>query len=183
MAKQRTRNLENFSKGAAGEVEQVDINKLIPYARNAKQHSDSQVASIAGSLKQFGFNNPVLIDQDGGIIAGHGRVLAARKLELETVPCIRLEHLTENEKRAYILADNRLQEQGGGWDDDVLKLELDDINFEEFEDFKLDDLDFNFMEDVPPQNGGQESSTREVDPENFTMECTCPKCGFEFDPK
>jgi hypothetical protein len=121
-------------------VEQVETVKLIPYARNAKKHDDAQVASIAGSIKEFGFNNPVLIDKDNCIIAGHGRVLAAQKLELKEVPCLRISHLSENQKRAYILADNRLAELGGGWDEDMLKIELDDIDFAEFENFELGDL-------------------------------------------
>ena len=75
------------------QIEQIDIESLIPYAMNARTHSDAQVAQIAGSIKEFGFNNPVLIDQDNGLIAGHGRVLAARKLGKKEVPCIRLEHL------------------------------------------------------------------------------------------
>jgi hypothetical protein len=100
---------------------------LIPYARNAKKHDESQVLQIAGSIKEFGFNNPVLIDQDNGIIAGHGRVMAALKLGLESVPVIRLSHLTDVQRRAYILADNKLAELGGGWDEEMLKVELQDI--------------------------------------------------------
>lgn len=128
-------------------IEQIATDKLIPYARNAKKHDASQVKSIAGSIKEFGFNNPVLIDKANGIIAGHGRVLAAEKLGLKEVPCIRLGHLTENQKRAYILADNRLAEMGGGWDMEMLRLELDEIDFGELDDFNLDDLgDFEFPE-------------------------------------
>jgi hypothetical protein len=108
-------------------VQQVDTESLIPYARNAKKHPPAQVASIASSIKEFGFNAPVLIDGANGIIAGHGRVLAAQKLGMERVPCIRIEHLSENQKRAYILADNRLSELGGGWDEEMLKLEIDEL--------------------------------------------------------
>ncbi len=99
------------------------MDALIPYARNARTHSEAQVALIAGSIREFGFNNPVLVDGENGIIAGHGRVLAARKLGLATVPVIELAHLTEAQKRAYILADNRLAEQAG-WDRELLALEL-----------------------------------------------------------
>ena len=91
------------------------IASLIPYARNARTHSEAQVALIAGSIREFGFTNPVLVDGENGIIAGHGRVLAARKLGLASVPVIELGHLSEAQKRAYILADNRLAEQAG-WD-------------------------------------------------------------------
>ena len=109
------------------EIEQIKTADLVPYARNAKKHDEAQVAKIAGSIREFGFNNPVLIDADNGIIAGHGRVMAAQKLGLASVPCLRLSHLSETQKRAYILADNRLAELGGGWDADMLKLELADL--------------------------------------------------------
>jgi len=89
-------------------IESIAVEKLIPYARNARKHSDEQVAQIAASIREFGFNNPVLIDKENGIVAGHGRVLAARKLELEKVPCVRLDHLSDSQRRAYIIADNRL---------------------------------------------------------------------------
>jgi DNA modification methylase len=108
-------------------IEHLKTSDLIPYARNAKKHDASQVAKLAGSIREFGFTNPVLIDKDNGIIAGHGRVLAAQSLALETVPCIRLGHLTDTQRRAYILADNRLAEIGGGWDEEMLKLELADL--------------------------------------------------------
>lgn len=99
---------------------------LIPYARNARTHSDAQVAQIAASIREFGFNNPVLIDQDKGIIAGHGRVLAARKLGMIEIPCIRLGHLSDAAKRAFILADNKIA-GNAGWDLDALQIELKEI--------------------------------------------------------
>jgi hypothetical protein len=163
------------------EIEEIQVEQLIPYARNAKLHSDEQVAGIAGSIKEFGFNNPVLIDKDGGIIAGHGRVLAARKLGRKAVPCIRLGHLTENQKRAYILADNRLAETGGGWDKDMLRIEMDEIDWGEFEDFNMEDLgDFEFPE---INDSAPASSSEEIDVEDFELENKCPRCGFEFNPK
>ena len=100
---------------------------LVPYARNARTHSPAQVALIAGSIREFGFTNPVLVDGANGIIAGHGRVMAARQLGLATVPVIELAHLTDVQKRAYILADNRLAEQAG-WDRELLSLELGDLD-------------------------------------------------------
>lgn len=114
------------------QIEEVSVETLIPYARNSRTHSDSQVAQIAASIKEFGFTNPVLIDEDGGIIAGHGRVMAARKLGLDSVPAIRLGYLTEAQKRAYVIADNKLA-LNAGWDDEMLKLELQelqDLNFD-----------------------------------------------------
>lgn len=115
------------------EIKHRPVDDLIPYARNAKKHDDAQVAQIAASIREFGFNNPVLIDQDNGIIAGHGRVLAARKLGLAEVPCIRLGHLTDTKRRAYIIADNRLTETGGGWDTELLALELEDLRLDDFD--------------------------------------------------
>ena len=107
-------------------IVQIKIEALIPYVNNARTHSDAQVAQIAGSIKEFGFNNPVLIDEESGIIAGHGRVLAARKLNLNTVPCIKLNHLSPAQRKAYILADNKLA-LNAGWDNDILRLELADL--------------------------------------------------------
>jgi len=104
-------------------IGQLPVGSLKPYDRNARTHSAKQIAQIASSIKAFGFNNPVLIDKDGGIIAGHGRVEAAKALGQETVPCVRLEHLNEAQKRAYILADNKLAEKAG-WDPEILKIEL-----------------------------------------------------------
>ena len=107
-------------------IEQVKIDKLIPYARNSRTHSENQVAQIAASIKEFGFTNPVLIDETGSIIAGHGRVLAARKLAIADVPSIRLTHLTEAQKKAYVIADNKLA-LNAGWDDEMLAVELTDL--------------------------------------------------------
>lgn len=96
---------------------------LIPYINNARTHSDQQVLQIAASIKEFGFTNPVLIDGENGIIAGHGRVMAAQKLGMEEVPTIELSHLSETQKKAYILADNKLA-LNAGWDEKLLNLEL-----------------------------------------------------------
>lgn len=104
-------------------VEDRPIEVLVPYARNARTHSDAQVAAIAGSIREFGFVNPVLVDGAGGIIAGHGRVMAARVLGMASVPVIALSHLTEAQKRAYVLADNKLAEKAG-WDLEMLALEV-----------------------------------------------------------
>lgn len=108
------------------QIEHLPIEGLIPYTRNSRTHSDAQVAQIAASIREFGFTNPVLIDAQGGIIAGHGRVLAARKLQLADVPCIRLGHLTETQKRAYVIADNKLA-LNAGWDAEALALELQEL--------------------------------------------------------
>ena len=100
--------------------ENVKVSKLKPYENNARTHSQEQVEKIANSIKEFGFINPVIIDSDYGIIAGHGRVLGAQLLGMEEVPCLFVEDLTETQKRAYILADNKLA-LDAGWDDEILK--------------------------------------------------------------
>ena len=112
---------------AGMKIETTPIDKLVPYVNNARTHSPEQVDQIAASIKEFGFNNPVLIDKKNVIIAGHGRVMAARKLELKEVPTVRLEHLTETQKKAFILADNKIA-MNAGWDEELLALELKDLD-------------------------------------------------------
>ncbi len=113
------------------------IDSLIPYANNARKHDENQIKQIASSIKEFGFNNPVLIDKDNGIIAGHGRVLAAQRLGWTEVPTIALEHLTETQKKAFILADNRIA-MNSTWDNELLAIELEALNGE----MDLTDLGF-----------------------------------------
>jgi len=113
------------------------IESLIPYANNARKHDENQIKQIASSIKEFGFNNPVLIDKDNGIIAGHGRVLAAQRLGWTEVPTIALEHLTETQKKAFILADNRIA-MNSTWDNELLAIELEALNGE----MDLTDLGF-----------------------------------------
>lgn len=105
------------------QIEMISVEALIPYARNSRTHSDEQVAQIAASIREFGFTNPVLVGSDNDIIAGHGRVMAARKLGMGEVPSLRLGHLTEAQKRAYVIADNKLA-LNAGWDEELLKIEL-----------------------------------------------------------
>ncbi len=116
----------------------VPVDSLIPYARNARTHSEEQIAQIAASIREFGWTNPILTDGDKGVIAGHGRLAAARKLELTEVPVIELGHLTPEQKKAYILADNRIA-LNSGWDEELLKLELQEL---QGVDFDLDLLGF-----------------------------------------
>src|SRR6266581_275262 len=106
------------------------LDRLIPYARNARTHSDAQVAQIAASIREFGFNAPILIDSDAGIIAGHARLLAARKLKLSVVPVVVLDHLSETQRRAYTLVDNRSAENAG-WNEELLRLELETLRDEQ----------------------------------------------------
>jgi DNA modification methylase len=108
------------------QIEYRSIESLIPYARNARTHSDEQITQIAASIREFGFNNPILVDGHRGVIAGHGRILAARMLEMTDLPVIELAHLTDTQKRAFILAENKLAERAG-WDSDLLSLELSEL--------------------------------------------------------
>ena len=105
------------------QIELLLVSSLIPYARNSRTHSEEQVTQIAASIREFGFTNPVLIDSSGTIIAGHGRVMAAKKVGLSEVPCLRLQHLSPSQIRAYVIADNKLA-LNAGWDDEMLKAEL-----------------------------------------------------------
>lgn len=107
-------------------LEIVEVSRLIPYAKNSRTHSEAQVGQIAASIREFGFTNPVLIADDDTIIAGHGRLLAAQKLGMDRVPCIRLSHMTEAQRRAYVIADNKLA-LNAGWDDELLALELGEL--------------------------------------------------------
>ena len=110
----------------------ADINTLIPYARNARTHSEEQVAQIAASIREFGFLSPIIVSEDGTILCGHGRFYASQKLGLKKVPCIKESHLTETQKRAYILADNKLS-LNAGWDDEMLAVELTELQDEAFD--------------------------------------------------
>lgn len=130
------------------QIEIWDIDRLIPSARNARTHSDEQIAELAGSMKAFGFMVPVLVDSDGGIIAGHARVLAARKLSLERVPVIVVQHLTESEKRAYAIADNKIA-LNAGWNDELLRVELESLKDDgvDLESLGFSEAEFNELLD------------------------------------
>lgn len=130
-------------------MESLSVDALVPYARNSRTHSIDQVAQIAASIKEFGFTSPVLVDEEGGIIAGHGRVLAARSLGLSHVPCLRLSGLTEVQKRAYVIADNKLA-LNAGWDEDLLREELEFLSAENF-DLSLTGFNFTEIEDLEPE--------------------------------
>lgn len=123
----------------SSQIERLPVDSLTPHAKNSRTHSDAQVNQIAASIKAFGFTNPVLVDEQDGIIAGHGRVMAARSLGLEAVPCLRLSGLTDAQKRAYVIADNQLA-LNAGWDEDLLRSELLDLRDQ---DFNLDLVGFN----------------------------------------
>lgn len=136
----------------AKRIEVWPVERLVPYARNARTHSDEQIAQIAASIVEFGFTNPILVDSNAGIVAGHGRLLAAKKLGLEEVPVIVLDHLTETQRRAYVLADNRLA-LNAGWNDELLAEELAAIDAEGFDlgvlGFTDDELEGLLAEEAP----------------------------------
>lgn len=163
-------------------IEQIPTSDLIPYARNARTHSDEQVAQIAASIREFGFCNPVLIDGQNTIIAGHGRVLAAGRMKLETVPCRRLTHLTDAQRRAYVIADNRIA-LSSEWDAAMLSNELSDLHADEFDmavlGFDADEL--ATLLDLPdmPADATPPEDFKEVD-ETIKTEHTCPKCGYQW---
>ena len=154
------------------QIEQIDVGDLIPYINNSRTHSDEQVMQVASSMKEFGFTNPILIDGEGGIIAGHGRLMAAKKLGLNEVPCIRLGHLSEAQRKAYVIADNQLA-LNSGWDLDVLKVEMErlgELNF----DIELlgfdDDFLSSLLEEEPSEGLTDEDAVPELPETPTTVE-------------
>ena len=140
-------------------LEQVPIDKLVPYARNARTHSKEQIAQLRASLREFGFVSPAVIDQDYNILVGHGRIMAAREEGYETVPCVFAEDLTEAQKRAYILADNQLA-LNAGWDEEMLSVELSDLQDQSFD---LSLLGFDDKELEKLLNGSDNNTIEEDD--------------------
>jgi hypothetical protein len=166
-------------------IEQVNVEKLIPYAKNSRKHSDAQIGQIAASIKEFGFINPILIGDDNTLIAGHGRLLAAQKLELKTVPCIRAKHLTAAQRKAYVIVDNRLSETSE-WDKEMLKLEIEDLSLNM--DFDLSPLGFSPDEItaltfsdwgavLDPNDATPTEPKMSKEPKSHT----CPQCGHTFE--
>lgn len=168
-------------KWPADSVEKRAVKDLVPYARNARTHSDEQVSQIAASIKEWGWTVPVLIDPDGGIIAGHGRIMAAQRLGINEVPCMVAEGWTEAQKRAYVIADNKLT-INSAWDVDTLKVEmqeLDALNFNlELTGFNIAEMTVLF--DEPNFEPGTEADQGRLDELSPKM-VDCPHCGQEFD--
>lgn len=165
----------------ADKVERRKVADLIPYARNSRTHSDAQVTQIAASIKEWGWTTPVLIEPDGGIIAGHGRVMAAQKLGLDEVPCMVAEGWTDAQRKAYVIADNKLA-LNAGWDYDALKLELQDLGELKF-DLTLTGFDIGEMAamfDQPDFAPGSENDQGKLDELSPKM-VQCPHCGDDFD--
>ena len=145
--------------GKISESTHLPVDDLIPYAKNARTHDDKQVDLIARSIQEFGFLNPILIDKEKNVIAGHGRIMAAQKIGMESVPVLYVEGLTEEQKRAYILADNRLTEMGG-WDMDVVGQELEELQEAGF-DIGLTGFDWDKAADPGADRGAVQNGERD----------------------
>jgi hypothetical protein len=157
----------------------VKTEELIPYGNNPRTHSDAQIAKIAKSISEFGFTNPILTDGDAGVIAGHGRLIAARRLGLESVPTIELKHLTDAQRKAYVISDNKLALEAG-WDFDLLRIEMADLREQGF------DLDLTGFDPLEADKLFASDPDAEDGPEGAAAEGTlegkvrCPGCGYEF---
>jgi ParB-like chromosome segregation protein Spo0J len=164
-------------------IKTAQVADLIPYARNSRTHSDEQITKIAASIKEFGFLNPVIVDGENGIIAGHGRVMAAKKLGMTELPVVEASHLTDAQRRAYVIADNRLA-LDSAWDIDLLKIELADLDSSGFNlavtGFDIGELTSMFDEpDFTPGNEDDQGKLDQLEPKMVL----CPNCLEEFDSR
>jgi len=166
----------------ADKVEKWKTSKLIPYARNARTHSDEQVGQIAASIREWGWTTPVLVDEQGGIIAGHGRTLAAQKLGMTEVPVMVAKGWSDAKKRAYVLADNKLA-LNAGWDNEMLALELTEIGELGFDldmiGFRSEEIKALQIPDFEPATEDEQGQLDELDPKWIA----CPHCGKEFNTR
>lgn len=173
------------------ETREVNVGDLIPYLRNSRKHSDDQILKLCSSIREYGFTTPIIIDEENNVLAGHGRLEAVKKLGWEKVPCVVLKGLTKAQKKAYVIADNKLA-LDADWDFDTLKLELEslkeldfDLELTGFDEFELDGL----LNTTVPEGENHESD--EPSPSSSTEEPTlgefrkethiCPECGCEFE--
>jgi len=166
----------------ADKVERWAIDRLVPYARNARTHSDEQISQIEASIKEWGWTTPVLVDEQGGIIAGHGRTLAAQRLKMAEVPVMVAKGWSDAKKRAYVLADNKLA-LNAGWDNEMLALELGEIGELGFDldliGFKAEEIQALHTPDFEPATEDDQGKLDELDPKWIA----CPHCGKEFDAR
>lgn len=153
------------------QMEMVSIDKLIPYVNNARTHSAEQVNKLRSSLREFGFVNPVIVDKDYGIIAGHGRVLAAKEEGIDEVPCVLVDYLTEAQKKAYIIADNRFA-QDAGWDEELLRIEIESLQGEDF-DISLTGFETDEIADL-----FKEGNDKEVQDDDYDLSAALEKAAF-----
>jgi len=159
----------------ADKIQQWPVAKLIPYARNARTHSDEQVAQIAASIAEFGFTNPILVGADGVIVAGHGRLAAAQKLAMEMVPVVVLEHLSPTQRRALVIADNRIAENAG-WDETMLRVEMEALQLDDF-DMSLTGFDADALAELMAGGGGDDSGNTDDDAVPEVLENSISRTG------
>jgi DNA modification methylase len=159
----------------ADKIQQWPVAKLIPYARNARTHSDEQVAQIAASIAEFGFTNPILTGADGVIVAGHGRLAAAQKLAMEMVPVVVLEHLSPTQRRALVIADNRIAENAG-WDETMLRVEMEALQLDDF-DMSLTGFDADALAELMAGGGGDDSGNTDDDDVPEVLETAISRTG------
>ncbi len=177
-----------MSKIKRSQIEEWDVERLSPYENNAKLHPDSHIEQIANSIEEFTFLDPVAVDENGEILEGHGRLLAAKKRGDSTIPVIQITGLSDAQKVAYRLAHNKLT-MNTGFDPDMLKL---DFQFLQDEGFDWDltgfgELELSFLDEEEEEETNEpyspKSSTQEVDVDEFKFDHKCPKCGFEYNDK
>jgi len=177
MKKAKTEAKPGIAEPGSLNVEYRPLDSLFPYSRNPRTHSEEQISQIAASIREFGFTNPILIDGNQRVIAGHGRLAAAKELGMEKVPCIDLSHLTEEQMRAYIIADNKIT-LNGGWNEDLLRVELTALK-ELGSDLELTGFDAMELADIML---GKDVEFKEYDESaaDDVQLLSCPKCGHTF---
>ena len=153
------------------DMQLVPISKLVPYVNNARTHSPEQVMKLRSSLREFGFINPIIIDRDYGIIAGHGRLLAAKEEDITEVPCVFVDYLTEAQKKAYILADNRMA-MDAGWDEELLRVEIEALQGEAF-DVSLTGFDEKELADL-----FKDGSDSDAEDDDYDLSAALEKAAF-----
>ena len=157
------------------------VKDLVPNARNSKTHTLEQIEKIAASIQEFGFINPIVINQENGVVSGHGRLKAAKKLKLKEVPVLEVDHLTEDQLRAFIIADNRLAEIGSGWNDEILRLELSELSARDFNieltGFSAFDKDFSEAMSAADEFMDKEYKKKTAQGEEPEK---CPYCGRPY---
>jgi len=167
-----------YNVAMAQKIELWNLARLIPYDKNAREHSPEQVAQIAASIVEFGFLNPILVDSNDGIVAGHGRLSAAKELALDVVPVVVLDHLTENQKKAYILVDNKLAENAT-WNEDLLAEEIIKLNLQ---DFDLNILGWTDEELKALQEDGWASDIEDVEKNEENLDGIMGKIVIKLEP-
>jgi ParB-like chromosome segregation protein Spo0J len=177
MKKAKTEGKQAFTEPGSLNIEYRPLDSLVPYSRNPRTHSEEQISQIAASIREFGFTNPILIDSNQRVIAGHGRLAAAKEIGMETVPCIDLSHMTEEQRRAYIIADNKIA-LNGGWNEDLLRVELTALK-ELGSNLELTGFDAMELADIMM---GKDVEFKEYDESaaDDVQLATCPKCGHTF---